>query len=74
MIFSQLTAFSSRERSGKALFFLWLFLCIDIKSLCLNQGFCNFWSDVFLGMARQYRLVKFSVRACNIFSTHYFFG
>ena len=30
----------------KPSFFYGYFLCIDIKSLCLNQGFCNFWSDV----------------------------
>ena len=59
VVFSQIIAFLARERSGQALFFLWLFLCINIKSLCLNRGFYNFWSDVFLGTARQYSLSSF---------------
>ena len=33
----------------KPYFFYGYFLCIDIKSLFLNQGFYNLWSDVFLG-------------------------
>ena len=31
---------------GKPSLFYGYFLCIDIKSLYLNKGFCNFWSDV----------------------------
>ena len=30
----------------KPSFFYGYFLCIDIKSLCLNQVFCKFWSNV----------------------------
>ena len=42
-------------------------------------GFLQFLVKFFLGYwfihySHQFRLVKFSVRACDIFSTHYFFG
>ena len=41
VIFSQLTSFLARVWAI-CVSCPWLFLCINFKSLCLNQGFCNF--------------------------------